>query len=237
LELGALILEKIKMHILERFTDKSIRLNYTVLESETGYYLIDNNRAWWGYIFPMLAWVIPEETKKIHLSKREVNTLLLDKKLAKKRDKDGKTSVAFATMAGNPIVISLLFPVIRLLDIHLPIYINILIVCLISGYMLAWRMKNTKNAKRILDIIGKENLSKQKMLIFPSSIFQGLKALFFFSLAIIFILIGKTHFLWEESNATNGIMFVLGAMGFFGYLYANLLLKLLAKYRIKMIDK
>ncbi|HCR4707914.1 DUF443 family protein, partial [Enterococcus faecium] len=65
-------------------------LRYVILESKSGYYLIDTDHYtfWGGYLFPIFNWIIPHKVMKINLPAEEINRLILNKDLQRKREKE-----------------------------------------------------------------------------------------------------------------------------------------------------
>ena len=225
-------MEKVEIwKILRKFPFNTAR--YSIIEFKEGYYLMDHEQNWWRYVFPMISWLIPRKVMNINLSKLEINTLLLDKKLSKKRDKEGNTGISLvAIIGGGPLVISFL----ELLNINVSVYINLIIVLAIMAFILIWKIRTSKNAVKILDVIGKENLSGERILIFPSSLFQVIKVCFFFVFLNIVVLISKIHFLLMESGQSNPFLFLGGAMFFLAWIHMDGLLMIMGKYRIKILD-
>jgi len=210
---------------------------YSIIESDRESYLVDRDYAWWGYISPLFNWLIPEKALKIDLSKEEINTLLVEKEDLEKQEERGNIGIGWGILLGGPVGMAIFTPLIELVNENLTLYASVFIVCLTSVFILIRKVKLSKEAKRILDVIGKENLFEQRILLYPISISQRIKVLFIFHLIAILALVGNFHFLWIESNKSNIFLFVLGVASFLVYSHANGLFMLIGKYRIKILDE
>jgi len=212
------------------------RFRYSVMEYEKDYYLVDNDRAWWGYISPILTWKIPETVMKINLPDVEVNNLLLDKKGQKRSDETGTTVAGlgvFISLVLGPI---LLFPIIEhFFNFYFPIIVNLFIALIIIIGMLILKFKLSKSAHQVIDVIGKENLSATRMIIFPISIDQKIKVL---ACRVLFILLALTLFifLFTESNEMNIFILLVAVVGLFMILYPNIFMRMFAEYSVKIVD-
>jgi len=232
------VLEEVKFWRINGKLPKDMpRMRYSVIESKEAYYLIDNDRTWWRHAFPVLNWIIPDEAMKINLSNDLINTLLINKRLSKKQNERGMTGTGIAALISVVFGSSFLFPIFDLLGIHLPTYVNLIIVIVIHTSIYIWKRRNSKKAEKILDIIGMEHLSRQKLRISPASFSQIILILFAFYILILFWLFGTFHFI-SEMDDTNPILFLVGGMAFFGYLHVNALFRVnLERYKIKAIDE
>ena len=138
------------------------RFRYSVIEFEQNYYLIDNDQAWWGYISPIFTWNIPEIVMKINLSKEEVDTLLLDKEGQKKVDEIGTSAAGVGVLISMIVGPVFLYPLIeRLFNFHFPIFINVVIAFTIIASMLILKVRLSKSAYQIIDVIGSEKVEKR----------------------------------------------------------------------------
>lgn len=63
-------------------------LRYVILESKSGYYLIDTDHYTFGEAtFSDFNWIIPHKVMKINLPAEEINRLILNKDLQRKRER------------------------------------------------------------------------------------------------------------------------------------------------------
>jgi len=213
------------------------RFRYIVIEFEESYYLIDNDQAWWGYISPIFTWKIPETVMKINLPEEEVDALLLDKEGVKKAEKtiDSMKGVAiFISLVLGP---AFLFSMLEdFFNFYLPIFINVLIAFTTIIGMLVLKSRASKSAIQVIDIIGKENLSVMRMLIFPASV--GKKISILIGRMIFLILPWLLFmFLFTEENRMNLIMWFSGVFGLLMILYPNNFHRMLVKHSVKIVDQ
>ena len=212
------------------------RLRYSMMEWEENYYLIDNDQAWWGYISPILTWMIPETIMRVNLSKEEIEALLLDREGVEKSAGAinlGKGVAIFISLVLGPPV---LFPLINhFLEFQIPVLVNLLISSAIIVGMLILKRRISRSAIGLIDIIGKENLTETKVILVPSSLWQKVKILI---LRMIFFIITMFLFmyLFTEGNQMNFMGWLAGIFGLFMIIYPNTFLRVFSKYRIKMID-
>jgi uncharacterized membrane protein (TIGR01218 family) len=171
---------------------------------------------------------------RINLSKEEINKRLLDKELSKKHKQKAKTNTSLSGM--TPLLVPAATPIIELFNIKLPSFINLIIVLLSFILILRLHIQKSKQAKKLLRMIGQENLSQERILIFPSSVFQILKILFIFIFSIGLTLVFNTHFLWYDDQS-NGPLLVMGAVFFMGVINMNTVLMRAGKYKIKILDQ
>lgn len=233
------MMEKAKIWVIN--SSKKIPFNprsrYSVIEFEQEYYLIDNDQAWWGYISSIFTWFIPETAMKINLSEEEVDALLLDKEGVRKAEKVTNLVPAIGVLISMTLGPVFLFPMIDyFFNFHFPIFINVLVAFAIIFSMLILKSRLSKSAHQIIDIIGKENLSVTRMVIFPASIGQAIKILFstvcFFIMALFLFM-----FLFTENNEMNFMGSLLGVVGLFFVFHPNAFLRMLAEYKIKILDQ
>ena len=232
-------MEQVKIWRINGNIPKKIpRLRYSIIETKDEYYLIDNDRTRWRHALPITNWIVPDESMKINLSETEIETLLLNREEFKKQEENKPTAVGLATLFGGPITMLFINPIFEQLGIQLSESINLIIVLLMSGYILFMKKRNSKKAEKILDIIGRDNLTKQRMRIFPKSVSQGIKVWFIFAMVFMMALFCSMHFIFDEANESNPILFLAGAIGLYLYINMNSVSKTnIGKYQIKIIDE
>ncbi|MBA1326418.1 DUF443 family protein [Enterococcus faecium] len=145
-------------------------LRYVILESKSGYYLIDTDHYtfWGGYLFPIFNWIIPHKVMKINLPAEEINRLILNKDLQRKREKE-HSNVAWIGPAFAVVTSSIVGPMLE--SIYSDFHWNTLFICYFK-YSCSFVYKGyvSKKNKDILTLIGVNNLSSTKIILFPESI-------------------------------------------------------------------
>ena len=229
-------MEKVKVWKILRKYPFNPRIRYSVIESEQGYYLIDHDRTLWRSVVPFLNWIIPEKAMRINLAKSEINDLLLHKRKSQKYKEDNALGTGIAVLITATLGPAFLYPIFDyLFDFNLPSFINYIIAFLIIIGVLIIKVRLSKSAKQIVEIIGEENLSKQKIRIFPASIFSAIISLASF-LLMLFLASALFLFLGTEGNQMNIIILALSALGIFMLLNVNSYLMNATEYRIKVLD-
>ncbi|EME3439571.1 DUF443 family protein, partial [Enterococcus faecium] len=130
-------------------------LRYVILESKSGYYLIDTDHYtfWGGYLFPIFNWIIPHKVMKINLPAEEINRLILNKDLQRKREKE-HSNVAWIGPAFAVVTSSIVGPILESIYSDFSIEIRYLFVTLSIAVLLCIKGYVSKKNKDILTLIG-----------------------------------------------------------------------------------
>ena len=229
-------MEKVKIWPIEQPLPFNPRIRYSVIESKTGYYLIDHDRDLWRYFLPVFHCVIPEKVLKINMPKFKVDSLLLDKRKTKKLKEDTTFGSGIAVLISKTLGPVLIVPILTAFIFNIPNFLYFIVAFLIMICAIILRIKLSKSAKQLITFIGEENMSEMKMWIVPASIFQVIKSLLF----VICGLFGTIMlFVFLETDEVLMILlaFALGFVGVFFLLTLHVLLMHMAKYKIKILDQ
>jgi len=219
-----------------------LRLRYIVMEVKSEYYLIDTDSSsfWWGYICPIIHWIVPHTAMKINLPSSEINKILLDKVVDD--DVREKRSFKKRNLIIYPVVMSLLRPVSFLIgdylgDSSLSMFMNYLVSILGISLLIWLKIFILKKNKKIINIIGEKNLSKVKISLVPDSFGEALKIVYVFViLTLLFFIFSFMIFLGigADSGARNPWFGYVSGLSFFSaYLFINRILISTRYYKVK----
>ncbi|MDQ8565021.1 DUF443 family protein [Enterococcus faecium] len=208
-------------------------LRYVILESKSGYYLIDTDHYTFlgGYLFPIFNWIIPHKVMKINLPADKINRLILNKDLQRKREKE-HSNVIWIGAAFAVVTSSIVGPMLESIYSDFSIGIRYLFVTLSIAVLLCIKGYVNKKNKDILTLIGVNNLSSTKIILFPESIKEGSRLLIIFIMLILFSVSSMVAFI-----VSNNWFILAGVMLFSSfYLFSNALLAQRGKYKFKILD-
>ena len=197
------------------------QFRYLVVESESEYYLVDVDAYsyWMGYVSPIFNWMLSHKAMKINLSPEEVNRVLLDKELSEERRRKDLHPAFYAGIAAiaprifGPIV----NPVIENWGGDFTVYTNFILVFILLFILVFLKARFSKKAKKLLELLGLENLSEVKVKLYPMSFKQGFKISMVSVMFVIFV-----FGLFAMFIDTNLWFSYFGAAFiFFGYLMFN----------------
>lgn len=168
---------------------------------------------------------------KINLPAEEINRLILNKDLQRKREKE-HSNVAWIGPAFAVVTSSIVGPILESIYSDFSIEIRYLFVTLSIAVLLCIKGYVSKKNKDILTLIGVNNLSSTKIILFPESIKEGSRLLIIFIMLILFSVSSMVAFI-----VSNNWFILAGVMLFSSfYLFSNALLAQRGKYKFKILD-
>lgn len=127
---------------------------------------------------------------------------------------------------------SIIGPILESIYSDFSIEIRYLFVTLSIAVLLCIKGYVSKKNKDILTLIGVNNLSSTKIILFPESIKEGTRLLIIFIMLILFSVLFGVMFI-----DTNNWFILAGVMLFSSfYLFSNALLAQRGKYKFKILD-
>lgn len=215
-----------------------LRLRYIVMEVKSRHYLIDidSSSFLWGYICPIVHWIIPHRAMEINLPSSEINRLLLNKELEEERRVRRKMKIR------DWIIFLVLIIILRsigssiLMYSHLSPLISYFLLILGISVFIGLRIIISKKNEKVLKIIGEHNLSEVRISLVPDSPLEMLKIMFVFVGMILFSLFGFMLFSTLGSDPGTGNLWLgygIGMLFFVLYLYINRILISNCNYGVK----
>ena len=195
------------------------QFRYVVVEFDQNHYLVDLDirSCWIGYFLPIFNWMISHKVMKINLSEEKVNNLLLNKELSERRRVLSSSFYAGISILGASFLGPILESLFENWESGFAVYTNYSLIFLLLIILLLIKFHSAKNATKVLDLIGKENLSELNAQLYPMSFKQGFKILVA-TLFAIFLMVGF-FVAFIISNLWFG--YILGSVFFFGLLMLN----------------
>jgi len=219
------------------------RGKYTVVVSKKGYYLIDHDKAWWGYILPIFSWIIPQKVMKINLPMELIAKTIINRATHDEIQENRDATRPWSNF-GLIIVFSMggLFAALSSLAFSSSIILNIIISIVLISVTLYFKVTYSRRAEATLERflyekISESSFTEMRMLIFPSSPFQVIKGLFYFSIPFFSSLFGFFHYLAPELEGSNPIAFLIAPILFFLMLNMNGILSIGLQQRVIIWEK
>ena len=215
-----------------------LRLRYIVMEVKSSHYLIDIDSPSfrWGYICPVIHWIIPHKAHKINLPSSEINRLFLNKELEEDKKDRRKMRIKDWTLFILLIIILRVLNIPILVYSHLSPFVSYFLLMLGISVLVGLRIFISKKNEKVLNIIGAQNLSEIKISLVPDSPLEILKIMFVFIGVILFALFGFMLFSTIGSDPGTGNLWVgygAGVLCFTLYLFINIILISNRNYRVK----
>jgi len=216
-----------------------LRLRYVVMEAESKHYLIDIDSPSfrWGYICPIIHWIVPHRVHEIHLSSSELSRSFLNKDLEEDRRDRRKMKVKDWIMLVFLIIIFRSIDSSILMYSYLSLFMSYFLLLLGMFLLVGLKIIVSKKNKKVLKMIGGDNLSEVKISLVPDSPFEMLKIIFSFVVVILTTLFGFMLFSTIGSDPGTGNLWLgygIGAFFFTMYLFINILIIRSFNYRVKI---